>query len=355
MKLNERIKAVQKSYAEDRLDEAKDEINRLRADFPENLTVGYIWCLIAFRCRSFSKLTETAEWVLSQATDDPIRFKMTRVLSASYYYLRQKDLTLVNQAKSVFLLHSMSLKNRIYSPTERPQTFSAENALDTLIEILSDLCSQEIVCAPYFGTLLGLHRSGKLIKHDKDIDLMCRISDMSKIENTILSRGFIPDRSIVQYSTFSSYVNVDQKLTIDLSGFVTDEQGSATGFFSDINDSSWSFIQRIPKLEFDKSNKFGTPIYLPTNVEEHLKAVYGEEWRTPDSNYLPFLNDQSAIVTPLYKFFCIEQILGAWESGDLERSRKAALFASIKMADDHLIMLLIESLIRYREPLNYAQ
>ena len=70
--------------------------------------------------------------------------------------------------------------------------------IDILVKVQTVAAKEHVQCSPYFGTLLGLVRDGRLIKHDIDMDFLVspEAKDIKAFYNHLKLVGFIPDRII---------------------------------------------------------------------------------------------------------------------------------------------------------------
>lgn len=126
------------------------------------------------------------------------------------------------------------------------------------------------VAKPAFGTLLGLHRDGKLIPHDTDIDINIYQSESKepflkeKIIELFQKHGFV----CVLKDTNQLVFYKDDCVLIDVC------------FFSRKEDGSYECDHQVKKFVLSKE--------AVENDETFLEEVYGD-WKTPKSKQEPYL------------------------------------------------------------------
>jgi phosphorylcholine metabolism protein LicD len=147
-----------------------------------------------------------------------------------------------------------------------------------------------------YGTLLGVVRDNKFIKHDSDIDIGLFLSDYSSlIDKTMIAHGFIKIRSFYiddgKYGIEEtySYLGVD----IDFFYFSNNSNGKFYSHaFKNIDGKTWAetidqlggmiaveFI--FPYYGFKKIDFLGKSFNIPKYPNEHLKTHYGNDFMNP--------------------------------------------------------------------------
>lgn len=172
-------------------------------------------------------------------------------------------------------------------------------------EILADLfemvINKEYDVSCYYGTLLGLIRDDCLIPWDDDLDFIILDSDSfswDRFEKDMIAAGFWKYRTIERdgFVLGQSYKKKDV-----LCDFTLKEPGNSNekNFYGGyqipdvkyVNGEEalyryWECIapqtERLIEIE-----KAGTMVKIPSNYEEVLTSYYGENWKTPDPNFVP--------------------------------------------------------------------
>ena len=152
-----------------------------------------------------------------------------------------------------------------------------------------------------FGTLLGIYRDGGLIKNDLDLDLGAFIEDAERIKKVLLSNGFkiyhsfyCPDDPSILEQTY-----VYKGTTIDFFYFVKDEEQKTIychNFLENTKNIKFSINKLVfPYEGFTHFLFNGLHYPIPSNIDEHLKANYGEKYMIPDPNFNSMLDSKNII------------------------------------------------------------
>lgn len=147
------------------------------------------------------------------------------------------------------------------------------------------------------GTLLGIIREGRLLRHDMDIDVAVFFEDSTQKEQlkqnllaqgcTLRSSYYVPELGAVE----DSFVCNNIKFDIN---YFTEVDGSDICYlmYSDPENPLPDGQLRVVSLktphisELKKINFGGCMINVPKDPEAYLAARYGENWRIPDKGYI---------------------------------------------------------------------
>ena len=191
-----------------------------------------------------------------------------------------------------------------------------------------------VECSPYFGTLLGLVRDGKLIKHDTDMDFLVSPDnkDLKSFYDGLKSVGFFPERMMllngrmIEFTMCYKIINVDFFLVghsadKDRNIFVFDDRGETR-------------LHSYPKISEmgEVKTASGEAVSVPQNASAHLENEYGN-WRVPDKNWdarrgpsFKGLLDRSRCTVecirgqdPIDMFFEMHPVLERIDGGQLEK------------------------------------
>jgi phosphorylcholine metabolism protein LicD len=157
------------------------------------------------------------------------------------------------------------------------------------------------------GTLLGIVREGRLLKHDIDIDLAVVVSceeDKLKIKELFHANGIeekyrytVDGIGIVEQSFYC------RKVKFDINYYYTEEDKDVCYLI--YNDPQKKYPDEhldVVKLvcphiaETQKILFQGIEINAPKNPEQYLATRYGENWRIPDKKYI-YWKGPSAVAT----------------------------------------------------------
>jgi len=210
-------------------------------------------------------------------------------------------------------IYKLTLKPRI-----KKQTYLFEKyGVELLEKFQNEMDSINVTFWLEFGTLLGAYREKDFIENDRDIDVGLFLSnDRKRIYKTLTSAGFkliheieIEDGKYGLEQTYS-YKGVN----IDLFYFTQIENKIFCHVFKEDNNKTWEETildkggvipqEHIFPFEDFKTISFKGMIFnVPSNIEEHLKANYGENFMIKDStwsytraNCIEILNDKIGIV-----------------------------------------------------------
>jgi hypothetical protein len=163
----------------------------------------------------------------------------------------------------------------------------ARYALYNVVSTLEECGVRTWLC---FGTLLGFWRDGSFIVYDADIDLGTTYDGYKKIQeirlkepNMLRSKGIImgafttgPDNVPVLMSAAHCNTKVDVYCWFengDKSIHVVNYKKEADQYNCVV--LPIEYHKNLEKVEF-----MGIECYTPSNPEELIKTLYGEDWRT---------------------------------------------------------------------------
>ncbi len=172
-----------------------------------------------------------------------------------------------------------------------------QNGEKTVHAIQKILESTDVFFFFDMGTLLGIIREGRLLRHDMDIDVAVFAKDASQKESlkqTLLAKGCtlrysysVEELGVVE----DSFVYNDIKFDIN---YFSEEAGSDICYLM-YNDPERALPERsmhvvrltTPHISALKKVDFGgCMINVPADPETYLAARYGKNWRIPDKNYI---------------------------------------------------------------------
>ncbi len=157
------------------------------------------------------------------------------------------------------------------------------------------------------GTLLGIVREGRLLKHDMDIDLAVVVNceeDKLKIKELFAANGIIEK---YRYSVDGIGI-VEQSFScrnvkFDINYYYTEGDNDVCYLiYCDVENKYADGHQDVVKLvcphiaETQTILFQGIEINAPKNPEQYLAVRYGENWRIPDKKYI-YWKGPSAVLT----------------------------------------------------------
>lgn len=168
-----------------------------------------------------------------------------------------------------------AIENIEYTP------FDTQLAESCLFDILTALYKYGIHAFPIAGSLLGLVREGRLLKHDKDIDIGLPFIEMLKAAEVMQERGWERLHSMQGLINPQSWRH-SSGLILDFVGFAADGQKLISGFWYQSIGHPWNRILEYPeiplKVQFFDQGEY----WYPSQPEILLETLYGSNWQTPD-------------------------------------------------------------------------
>ncbi len=145
------------------------------------------------------------------------------------------------------------------------------------------------------GTLLGFHREGGLLAHDKDIDVgIIGWEDQYEVVNALLQSGrFGMDlRRLRGSKAYHIPVrHIGTGVSIDIFVYHEEDGKLVTGVQSD-----FGYLQKFAFTPFglDKVGFLGIEFYVPDDIERNLAENFGP-WRQSDPDYISHLQSPSTV------------------------------------------------------------
>ena len=144
-----------------------------------------------------------------------------------------------------------------------------------------------------FGTLLGIIREGRLLKHDMDIDMILYCKNQEEVKECkqyMLQHGLT-----VEYEFAVDGIGITQhaflyhKIRIDIHYCFSQETDTIDYVYVLFDDNeSANKVARFACPHCNVAEKYdfkGKKINVPKKPIDFLVNMYGENWRTPDKGY----------------------------------------------------------------------
>jgi len=149
------------------------------------------------------------------------------------------------------------MTNQTFIEERRP--YSCKKEADDILEEFSILCKKlNIVDFLWAGTCLGIWRDKNYTFPDPDIDVgvLCSTDEWARLKKELTDNGFYFEED---NDGFNSHF-IKYGLTLDIY----------------YNFGDRKFVEKFDSVEYN-----GRKYRVPSPVEEYLKALYGEMWKTP--------------------------------------------------------------------------
>lgn len=147
------------------------------------------------------------------------------------------------------------------------------------------------------GTLLGIVREGRLLKHDMDVDIGVIVDgeeDKSVLKNLLVTAGAqLKYEYVVQELGTIEQSYLYKGVKFDISYYYREADGDVCylmyrdpekiyrDFQMDVVKLTCPTVVAVTKVSFQ-----GLQINAPINPEAYLAVRYGENWRIPDKKYV---------------------------------------------------------------------
>lgn len=208
----------------------------------------------------------------------------------------------------------------IGAPNHRPVPFRPDTAEEVLAEILDILSAAGAAAFLAGGTLLGFHRSGGPLAHDRDVDIgVIRNADGGPDIAAILRAH---DRILLPKIARPGdrYFGVEHRgVAVDI--FLYDEGGRhfTCGFSELPGDIQWRFTQ------FDITSAiYGRRSWpIPVAPERYLAETYGPAWQVPDKGFASAVSSPALYRTDAYvrAYYAASRARTALITGDASKAR----------------------------------
>lgn len=179
---------------------------------------------------------------------------------------------------------------------EQASSFNPESAGQALVALQQLLDRSGHKAFLVSGTLLGYAREGRLLAHDKDIDVgvMNWESQFDIVLALAESDQFAMNtRTMVGAQTYALVVlHIPTGITIDIFLYHPEGDKLVTGV-----QSQFGYLQKFAFTPFglEQVDFLGIKVYVPDDVDRNLTENFGEGWRTPDPGYLSHLESPSTV------------------------------------------------------------
>lgn len=235
----------------------------------------------------------------------------------------------------------------IEGPRKKKGAFDVNRAAQTLSDLARVVEKSGEKLFLVSGTLLGYEREGKIMDHDKDIDVgVIGWEKQYDICMALQESGLFTVDTKFLKGAGTHYIPLSHNYTgmyVDLFIYERQEDKLVTGV-----DFFFGYRQTFAFTPFElKPVKFlGVDMYVPSDVDLNLRENFGE-WRTPDASYISHLESPSTTNKGALPFMLTARIsaLCAMIEHKPKKLRKVIAmmrqYASYPMAmDDGLIALL---------------
>ena len=172
-----------------------------------------------------------------------------------------------------------------------------KNGVETVKTVQEILSDTGVFFFFDMGTLLGIVREGRLLKHDMDIDIAVVVN--SEEEKTALRESLVARGCAIRYSySIEELGTVEESfmmkdIKFDINYYLREDENDVCYLMFEEPGREYPYGQlsvvklsspHIAELQMKDFN--GTQINVPKNAEDYLAVRYGENWRIPDKGYI---------------------------------------------------------------------
>lgn len=186
------------------------------------------------------------------------------------------------------------LRNLIISLKHRYLSYFVNRYGLLLLQEIYSILIDDVIVMPRSGTLLGLYRDGKLIRHDCDLDLV--LYDVScgagiiDFSNKALALGY-KITHIYKYGKKQGISLLKKNINININVSLYDYRNNSWTFSvvdskKNLKSESNIHYEKFP-LEYLTISIEELELKIPKYTESLLESWYGSNWQIPDS----FLNE----------------------------------------------------------------
>lgn len=237
------------------------------------------------------------------------------------------------------------LQRRLQRPSHRAappvlQDFDRPEVTACFWRTLARLAQAGVHAFPTAGTLLGLEREGRLLPHDKDVDLALPLQEQGEAVALLSAWGWQPVRSPLGLCNPVGLWHPVAKLHMDLCALMKDEATGQTmgGFWRrDWPREWWRIVDYPGGMNLRQIAAPAGSVWYPMDPVRILQAFYGEGWRVPDPDFdTTIAGFNMRGFSMLSQCYALYRTYGRWEEGKLSRALATARHAQRKQPDDPL-------------------
>ena len=214
---------------------------------------------------------------------DPNSPKIYQLLGEIYIRKGELDKALDSLCHSLEL-YLKNLKNtKIILPPSSAKYMDTKNAKLALKKLYKIFTEKNMKIFLSSGTLLGIVRDGDILPYDKDLDLGLdwKVS-RDLVKKTLEEIGFkISKRTQEDDKWLITGVDRKNGVTVDIFFYKKLKDKIVYGF----NGKPYPILWEFPHFELSTIEYNGDKWFIPSPYEVYCETMYGENWKTPISNF----------------------------------------------------------------------
>ncbi|MCW4454300.1 hypothetical protein OK348_05780 [Flavobacterium sp. MXW15] len=239
------------------------------------------------RCiTSEDQLREIGDWLVSACRHDPGQLSS----ALRHYSMAARDLELYEKALDA-ICRRLELASKLQPRPPQGKPASKQNwarlAGAALLDLRHDLDAQGIDIFLISGTLLGCIREGKILGHDKDIDVgVFETTDIDRLSEVLRSTGRFKELPVskgrVLRFKHANGVMIDVFVHFREKDLIWHQGQKSTWWNSEFGLASTDFL--------------GASFKIPSPADRYLLENYGD-WRTPAPDFETFTDTPNMVAS----------------------------------------------------------
>ena len=308
----------------DPLSDELDALNRARAQRPDDPEVATRWCAAAIRLGQAEKALRYAARLYAGEGEVFRRAHWARIVGQCALRMLRLETAQSAFALGIAHLSEMAEGGRV-PPPRAPRgddALTTDDAMPLLRTTLTRLAAEGIVAFPFAGTLLGLVREGRVLPHDKDLDIAVWLEQHTACCERLLALGWQPHTDMPPYRGFRSFSDPASGITLDIVGLErrSEERIVVTGYELPGYPTQYQSLRRLPWIEAEAHAEPEGTSWRIREPEQVLTAMYGN-WQVPNPRWDSMISHQGMDeVTLLVRCYGYDRMLARWSDGQLDRA-----------------------------------
>lgn len=260
-------------------------------------------------------------------------------LAAVHAALRQGDLEVMH-VRLVEVLDALAEVTRagfVPKQASAPIPWNEPEVRMLVWQLLAAFKAADCHVFPYAGTLLGLERAGRLLPEDKDVDLAVWLEDFALAGRLLVQWGLQRATDVPPFANVATHVAPRTRTSVDLFGLRRDPMRGRVegGVWLYGRPPSHQRLLALPWFELALRAGPSGPAWWPATPEPVLAALYGADWRTPQTDWDTLISNPSLQDLNLnWRCWALKNLCQCWLTGNLPRTRSRVAQIAARIGED---------------------
>ncbi len=248
------------------------------------------------------------------------------MLALAQWHQLQLDLALVSWRACAQTLLERPDDAPVLLRQKGPEPLDGPLGEATLWRVLAAFTSAGLHGFAHAGSALGLAREGRLLPHDKDLDIALPQPEMRRADACLRAMGWQRVPLGLPWINLASYLwpvpdaqGVEGGLTLDLCGLIPGPGSRRLlgGMSLRGVPSEWNRVLDYPSVPLRRQLSPAGEVWALRDTGDWLDALYGEHWREPDSYFDSAISARNMRGFPLLaQNFAWSRVTATWMRGD---------------------------------------